>query len=65
MGSRREPWWVRTVHLALVAVLGGLAILVRADPRLVLGIAVMACAALGWTGPWPTITFGGRRDPDH
>jgi hypothetical protein len=60
----REPWWTRTVHLALVVAFGVVAVLAHADPALVATVAVMVCAALAWKGPWPSITIGGRHDPE-
>jgi hypothetical protein len=62
--ARATPWWAPTLHLAVVVAFGLIAVAWHADPRLVAFVAVMACAALRWNGPWPTITFGGKRDAD-
>lgn len=60
-----DPWWVVTAHLLIVTVFGVVAVVARADAGLVLPIAVMACAALRWNGPWPSVTFGGKHDRDR
>jgi hypothetical protein len=57
------PWWSKTVNLGIVAVLSVVAIVKHADAAVIGASAAMVAAALGWTGPWPTITLGGRHEP--
>lgn len=54
----RAPWWARTLHVGIVGVLGVVALVQHADPRLVAAIGVPLSIALGWSGRWPKITFG-------
>lgn len=56
--------WLPTVHLFAVLAFGIAAIALGADAGVVGVIGVMACAALGWHGPWPTIVVGGRPPAD-
>ena len=56
--------WLPTVHLFAVLAFGIVAIVLGADAGVVGVIGVMACAALGWRGPWPTIVIGGRPPTD-